>query len=125
MPDYFNENMNIISGLEPKPNLSAAAMQTKFDEAGNKIKDFINSTLATDVAGLKAGTALADGAVKTNKLDGGAVTNAKLGDGSVTSDKLDKLTKIVLEGSEIYGTQTDMNNVSNPVVGQIFFKKVT
>lgn len=121
MADYFNENMNIISQLADKPNLNAAAMKTKFDEAGNKIKTFINGTLATDIDGLKAGTALAAGAVKTPKIEDGAVTSAKIADGNVNSDKLAAQTKLVLSGSDIYGD----NLPGSGVTGQIFFKKVT
>lgn len=121
MADYFSENMNIISQLADKPNLNAAAMKTKFDEAGNKIKTFINGTIATDIDGLKAGTALTAGAIKTVKIDDGAVTTDKLADGNVTSAKLAPQTKLVLSGTNIYGD----NLPGSGVTGQIFFKKVT
>ena len=121
MADYFNENMNIISDLYPKPNLSAAAIQGKFDEAGQKIKTFINGTLATDIANLKSGTALQNGAVKSGKIEDGAVTSEKLADGAVDSAKLAAQTLLKVSGSAIYGDSLPQSGVT----GQIFFKKVT
>lgn len=38
----FNENLNIISSLEDKPTQDSTELKQKFDEAGNKIKKYIN-----------------------------------------------------------------------------------
>lgn len=121
----FNDNLNIVSQLADQPNLAASALKAKFDEAGNAIQTWVNGTLVPFVNGLADGSNLGTKVVKTAALDDGSVTTAKIADANITSAKLDLQTKIVLSGSAIYGTQTDMNNVSNPVVGQIFFKKVT
>lgn len=52
----FEENLNIISALPELPNdvggLSAAEFQAKFDEAGNKIKLYLNNTLITELNAL-------------------------------------------------------------------------
>lgn len=120
MTDYFNESMNIISDLNDKPNLSASAMKAKFDEAGQKIKTFINGTLATDIANLKSGTAIVDGAVKTNKIYDGAVTTGKIADGAVNADKLAALASIKVTNA-MYGDTLPGSGTT----GQIFFKKVT
>jgi len=51
----LTENLNIISQLSNKPNaidgLSADALKAKFDEAGGKIKTFLNSTLIAQLEG--------------------------------------------------------------------------
>lgn len=102
----FTEDMNIIAALPDEPNLdgglSAAELKAKFDEAGNKIKDFINGALKTAIDELSAGRGLANGAVKYDKLSAyvqehllgtGAVKTSFLADGAVTPDKTDGLQR--------------------------------
>lgn len=88
----FTEDMDIISKLTDEPNLddgmTAAEFKEKFDEAGNKIKTWINSTLKNAIDDLIAGRSLASGAVTSAKLAANAVTSAKIADGAVTEGKL-------------------------------------
>lgn len=50
---YFTEDLNIIQKLDDQPNdvggLSADELKEKFDESGNKIKDFLNNTLIPEL----------------------------------------------------------------------------
>lgn len=50
---YFTEDMDIIQKLDDQPNdvggLSADELKQKFDEGGNKIKTFLNSTLIPEL----------------------------------------------------------------------------
>lgn len=73
----LNENLNIISSLPDKPTNSAIELKEKFDEAGNKIKDFLNNifipkveegqvTIVNDFSG---GTSSALSAEMGKKLD--------------------------------------------------------
>lgn len=39
----FTENLNIISSLADRPAMTADELKKSFDEAGNKIKDFLNN----------------------------------------------------------------------------------
>lgn len=41
----LTENLNIHQSLEDQPTLSSSELKVKFDEAGNKIKDYINNIL--------------------------------------------------------------------------------
>ncbi len=41
----LTENLNIHQSLEDQPTLSSSELKAKFDEAGNKIKDYINNIL--------------------------------------------------------------------------------
>lgn len=45
----LNENLNIISSLPDKPTNSAIELKEKFDEAGNKIKNFLNNVFIPKV----------------------------------------------------------------------------
>ena len=51
--DFFTDDMNIIQKLDDQPNdvggLSADELKEKFDEAGNKVKNFLNSTLIPEL----------------------------------------------------------------------------
>jgi hypothetical protein len=106
----FNDDLNIISKLADEPNLddglTAAELKAKFDEAGNRIKTYINGTLKNAVDGLADGSGLAPGAVSRDKLTqdvkdsldradyalidtDGVVTPNNLADGAVTEDKID------------------------------------
>lgn len=50
---FFTEDLNIIQKLDDQPNdvggLSADELKQKFDESGNKIKDFLNNTLIPEL----------------------------------------------------------------------------
>lgn len=39
----FTENLNIISSLADRPAMTADELKKRFDESGNKIKDFLNN----------------------------------------------------------------------------------
>lgn len=41
----LTENLNVHQSLPDKPALSADELKIKFDEASNKIKDYLNETL--------------------------------------------------------------------------------
>ena len=41
----LTENLNIHQSLEDQPTLSSSELKVKFDEAGNKIKEYINNHL--------------------------------------------------------------------------------
>jgi hypothetical protein len=105
----FNDDLNIISKLADEPNLddglTAAEFKGKFDEAGNRIKTYINGTLKNAVDGLADGTGLADGAVTTEKIADGAVRTVKLNDGAVTSTKI--YTDAVTESKIYAGAVTE------------------
>ena len=49
----FEKDMAIISALDDEPNdvggLSAAELKAKFDEGGQAIKDYLNSTLTVQM----------------------------------------------------------------------------
>lgn len=51
--DFFTDDMNIIQKLDDQPNdvggLSADELKEKFDEAGNKVKTFLNGTLIPEL----------------------------------------------------------------------------
>jgi hypothetical protein len=116
----LTDNLNIISQLPDQPELSADALKEKFDEAGNTIKDYINGALKEYLLGLAAGGELNIKSITTAKLADGAVTTEKLADGGVTADKLSALSGLKLT-SAAYGDTFP----ANPVVGQVFFKRVT
>ena len=50
----LSDNLNIISALADEPNdvtgLTAAQLKAKYDEAGNKIKTYLNDTMSPDIA---------------------------------------------------------------------------
>lgn len=50
---FFTEDLNIIQKLDDQPNdvggLSADELKQKFDESGNKIKDFLNNSLIPEL----------------------------------------------------------------------------
>lgn len=116
----LTDNLNIISQLPDQPELSAAALKEKFDEAGNTIKDYINGALKEYLLGLASGEELDIKSITTVKLADGAVTSEKMADGGVTADKLAALSGLKLT-SAAYGDTFP----ANPVVGQVFFKRVT
>ncbi|MBR6801738.1 MAG: hypothetical protein IKM61_08310 [Eubacteriaceae bacterium] len=41
----FTEDLNIISSLDDAPQMDAAELKAKFDEAANLLKDYINEDL--------------------------------------------------------------------------------
>jgi len=45
----LTENLNTIQGLADKPSETASQLKEKFDEAGNKIKTYINSYLTEEL----------------------------------------------------------------------------
>lgn len=45
----LTEDLNIIQTLADQPTLTATELKQKFDTAGNKIKDYINSLLLDDI----------------------------------------------------------------------------
>lgn len=116
----LTDNLNIISQLPDQPELSAAALKEKFDEAGNTIKDYINGALKEYLLGLASGEELDIKSITTVKLADGAVTTEKLAAGGVTADKLAPLNLLRLT-PDVYGDTFP----ANPVVGQVFFKRVT
>jgi hypothetical protein len=116
----LNDNLNIIAQLPDQPELSAAALKEKFDEAGNTIKAYINGVLKDYLLGLASGVELNIKSITTEKLGDGAVTTGKMANGSVTAEKLAALSGLKLT-SAAYGDTFP----SNPVVGQVFFKRVT
>lgn len=116
----LTDNLNIISQLPDQPELSADALKEKFDEAGNTIKDYINGLLKEYLLGLASGEELNIKSISTAKLADGAVTTEKLAAGGVTAEKLAALSELKLT-SAAYGDTFP----ANPVVGQVFFKKVT
>lgn len=52
----FTENTNVISELPDAPSMSAQEIKAKFDEAGTKIKNYINNTLTEETEQLVSGT---------------------------------------------------------------------
>lgn len=50
----FTESTNIISELDDQPSLTATELKAKFDEAGGKIKTYLNNTLTTETEQLVA-----------------------------------------------------------------------
>lgn len=116
----LNDNLNIIAQLPDQPELSAAALKEKFDEAGNLIKAYINGVLKDYLLGLASGTELDIKSITTVKLADSAVTAEKLAAGGVTADKLAALSKLKLTAAA-YGDTFP----ANPEVGQVFFKRVT
>nr|DAY42931.1 MAG TPA: hypothetical protein [Caudoviricetes sp.] len=45
----LNSNLNIISNLPDKPTQEVSTLKAKFDEAGNTIKDYINTILIPSI----------------------------------------------------------------------------
>lgn len=107
----FTQDMDIIAALSDEPNdydgLDAAALKAKFDEGGNKIKEYINTVLLAQLAGTSAAanlgitpitglsattvqTALAAifASAKDKSIADGAITTAKLADTAVTGPKI-------------------------------------
>lgn len=58
------------------------------DGATNGTKKYLLKGVLDEIEGIKEGTALATGAVTTDKLAAGAVTNAKIGDGAVDTTNI-------------------------------------
>ena len=52
----FTENTNVISELPDAPSMSAQEIKAKFDEAGTKIKNYLNNTLTDETEQLVSGT---------------------------------------------------------------------
>ena len=50
----FTESTNVISQLPDEPTLTSAELKAKFDEAGGKIKTYLNDTLTTETEQLVA-----------------------------------------------------------------------
>ena len=50
----FSEDMDIIAKLSDTPNeeLSSAELKAKFDEGGNKLKEYINTVLVPAINAL-------------------------------------------------------------------------
>lgn len=45
----LTDNLNVIQTLSDKPTQTASELKQKFDEAGNKIKGYINNTLTGEI----------------------------------------------------------------------------
>jgi hypothetical protein len=128
----FEKDISYISKLADQPNdvsggeLSAADLKAKFDQAGNDIKEYINTVLIPEVSsdiqaaaegvggegkisadkledGSITGQKLADGAVNTAKIADNAISTAKIADGSVTTEKIanDSVTAEKLADSSV------------------------
>jgi hypothetical protein len=139
--------MENISALPDQPTLTAEQLKAEFDKAGVYIKAWINSVLKDYVDGLASGANIETDAITATKIKAGEVSKDKLAaavqaslnkadsalqsvataniaDGAVTAAKLAALTTLKVSGAAIYGTEAQMNAISNPVTGQVFFKKV-
>lgn len=87
----LNANLNIISSLPDKPTLEVADLKSKFDEASNIIKEYINTVL---IPGIENGEI-----PLTNSLITGGTTSA------LTAEMGKKLNnekqKIINYGTEV------------------------
>lgn len=62
----LTEDLNIIAGLDNQPTLTPTQLKTKFDEASNIIKDYINNTLVDAIEdAVEAVTGSVDTAIAT------------------------------------------------------------
>ncbi|SMC41022.1 choice-of-anchor R domain-containing protein [Papillibacter cinnamivorans] len=121
----ITDDLNIIAALDDEPNdsggLTAAALKSKFDEAGNALKTYVNGTLIPEldavhlpyqygVSGgqtikeaLDAATAgeIPDGSITALKLASDSVTTAKILDGNVTKAKLASILSSAIDNNTI------------------------
>ena len=92
----FTGNTNVISELSDTPTETAVELKAKFDEAGNSIKNYINSTLTEETEQLVANT-------KTNLQTSIANTRTELTEGindveeNLTTELNKKLSFTLLE----------------------------
>lgn len=56
----LTDNLNIVSGLENQPTITAAELKAKFDEAAGLIKTYLNSVLTEEIDSLFSGLDAAD-----------------------------------------------------------------
>lgn len=98
------EDLNIVSALDNEPNdvtgLTAEQLKAKFDEAGNKIKTYINNTLTTE----------ADDSFAT-KAEVQDVVLGQIPDGSLMQTKFDATLSAKIDGAIQPEDMID-NNVS-------------
>ena len=139
LPELTNA-FNYISLLSDLPNdtggLTAAELKAKFDQAGQELKEWINSTFtpaiesAIDAAaeGVPTGgkidtERIRDLAIITAKLGDLAVTTAKLADYAVTTEKLanravetDKLEDGAVTGVKLHNNSVNTQHIVNGAV---------
>lgn len=138
----FEKDISYISKLADQPNdvsggeLSAADLKAKFDQAGNDIKEYINTVLIPEVTsdieaaaeGVSSGgeisaEKLADGTVTGRKLADGAVGSSKLADDAVTADKIadgavttEKLANDSVTADKLADSSVDRNTIKDEAV---------
>ena len=98
----FDEDMNIIQALDDKPTLNSDLIKAKFDEAGNKIKNYMNGTL---VPAIRA----CDAEIVNNLVSGGTTKALSAEMGKQLNDTKQKIIN--------YGT-----TVPTLEVGEIFIQ---
>lgn len=97
----ITDDLNIIQALDPEPNdvggLTDAQFQAKFDEAGNKIKVFINDTLIGEIEAQMATREEVQGIV-LGQIPDGTISKQKL-----DNDLIEELADI--EVKQLYGAR--------------------
>jgi len=86
----MTDNLNIIAALDNEPNdvggLTAEQLKAKFDEAGNKIKKYINESLIPELNAEKL--PYMEGSEKSIKEQIDGIVLGEIPDGSITAQKL-------------------------------------
>ena len=149
----FEKDISYISKLADQPNdvsggeLSAADLKAKFDQAGNDIKEYINTVLIPEVTsdieaaaeGVGSGgeisaEKLADGSITGKKLADGAVGTAKIADNAINTEKIansavttEKLANDSVTAEKLADNSVDRNAIKDEAVGtaKLFVGAVT
>jgi N-methylhydantoinase B/oxoprolinase/acetone carboxylase alpha subunit len=102
----LTENLNKVSSLPEKPTLQPDELQAVFDEAGNVIKEYINSVLTGAIETLINATVQANKTTVENTLTSTSITNAlSSAQGKVLKGLVDALEsskqKKITRGTEV------------------------
>ena len=71
----LTENLNVHQSLPDKPALSADELKIKFDEAPNKIKDYLNETLVKELDSIVSSLQTKDTNIEKIATDGKKIAN--------------------------------------------------
>ncbi len=99
----LTENLNIISSLPDRPTETSEELKSKFDKAGNIIKEYIDEVLTVEIEKLIMNTVNASKTIVENVLTSESAVNAlSAGQGNVLNELINNV-KTGLE-SKINGT---------------------
>lgn len=96
----LTENLNVHQSLADKPALSAEELKSKFDEAANKIKNYLNDTLIKELDTLVSTLQTKDSSIEKIANDGKRIANEASTNITTLTEQVNTLLNEIKSGAK-------------------------